>query len=261
MNGQTKNFYEFGPFRFDPEERTLLREGFPIALPPRVAETLFVLLEDAGYLVEKEKFMKGVWPDAFVEEGNLNKNIFVLRKTLEQWDGGREYIETVPKRGYRFVAPVRHLRGVAVPEFSPPKGTYLIGRKVSHYRILELLGGGGMGLVYKAEDLKLGRRVALKFLPEELASDSVALERFEREARAASALNHPNICTVYAIEEYEKQPFIAMELLEGATLRESISSASSPTSSSQDRQVLPLNKLLDIAIQVANGLGAAHRKG
>src|SRR5215467_12765732 len=106
MNGQTKNFYEFGPFRFDSEERTLLREGFPIALPPRVAETLFVLLEDAGYLVEKEKFMKGVWPDAFVEEGNLNKNIFVLRKTLGQWDGGLEYIETVSKRGYRFVAPV-----------------------------------------------------------------------------------------------------------------------------------------------------------
>ena len=261
MNGQTKNFYEFGPFRFDSEERTLLREGFPIALPPRVAETLFVLLEDAGYLVEKEKFMKGVWPDAFVEEGNLNKNIFVLRKTLGQWDGGREYIETVPKRGYRFVAPVRHLRGVAVPEFSPPKGTYLIGRKVSHYRILELLGGGGMGLVYKAEDLKLGRRVALKFLPEELASDSVALERFEREARAASALNHPNICTVYAIEEHDNQPFIAMELLEGESLRDLIASASSSPPSRQWEAPLRTDKLLDVAIQVSQGLDAAHRKG
>src|SRR5215472_3918325 len=261
MNGQTKNFYEFGPFRFDSEERTLLREGFPIALPPRVAETLFVLLEDAGYLVEKEKFMKGVWPDAFVEEGNLNKNIFVLRKTLGQWDGGREYIETVPKRGYRFVAPVRHLRGVAVPEFSPPKGTYLIGRKVSHYRILELLGGGGMGLVYKAEDLKLGRRVALKFLPEELASDSVALERFEREARAASALNHPNICTVYAIEEHDNQPFIAMELLEGESLRDLIASASSSPPSRQWEPPLRTDKLLDVAIQVSQGLDAAHRKG
>src|SRR5215469_18196216 len=119
MNGQTKNFYEFGPFRFDPEERTLLREGFPIALPPRVAETLFVLLESAGYLVEKEKFMKGVWPDAFVEEGNLNKNIFVLRKALGQWDGGREYIETVPKRGYRFIAPVKDIEDIELDLATP----------------------------------------------------------------------------------------------------------------------------------------------
>src|SRR5215470_3694221 len=261
MNGQTKNFYEFGPFRFDSEERTLLREGFPIALLPRVAETLFVLLEDAGYLVEKDELVRRLWPDTFVEEGNLNKNIFVLRKTLGQWDGGREYIETVPKRGYRFVAPVRHLRGVAVPEFSPPKGTYLIGRKVSHYRILEILGGGGMGLVYKAEDLKLGRRVALKFLPEELNSDPVARQRFEREARAASALNDPNICSIYAIEEHTGTPFLAMELLEGETLREVISgSRIAPAEAGGWTGPLPLNRLLDTAIQVTHGLEAAHRK-
>jgi TolB-like protein/DNA-binding winged helix-turn-helix (wHTH) protein/Tfp pilus assembly protein PilF len=117
MNQQTKHLYAFGPFRFDPEERLLLRDGKPVALAPKVAETLSLLVHDAGHLVEKDDLIKGLWPDAFVEEGNLNKNIFVLRKTLGQWDGGREYIETVPKRGYRFVAPVNQ----SVEEDSAPQ--------------------------------------------------------------------------------------------------------------------------------------------
>lgn len=106
MNEQTKHFYEFGPFRFDLEEHTLWRDGRPVALPPKATETLFLLLRNAGRLVDKDKLMKEVWHEAFVEEGNLNKNIFLLRKTFGQWDGGREYIETVPKRGFRFVGPV-----------------------------------------------------------------------------------------------------------------------------------------------------------
>ena len=108
---QTKHFYEFGPFRLDPEERLLSRDSQPVPLPPKVIETLLALVESRGHLVDKDALMKRVWPDAFVEEGNLNKNVFLLRKTLGQWDGGLEYIETVPRRGYRFVAPVNQVAG------------------------------------------------------------------------------------------------------------------------------------------------------
>jgi serine/threonine protein kinase len=146
-------------------------------------------------------------------------------------------------------------------------GFPLTGETISHYRILDGLGGGGMGLVYRAEDVRLGRQVAIKFLPEESAKDLAALARFEREARSASALEHPNICPIYEFGEHEGQPFLVMQLLEGQTLRELLESrkleASKPDSSaaSPNRLALPVEQVLDFAIQIVNGLDAAHQKG
>jgi serine/threonine protein kinase/TolB-like protein len=134
------------------------------------------------------------------------------------------------------------------------------GQIVTHYRIVRRIGGGGMGVVYEGEDLRLGRRVALKFLPENLSSDDKALERFQREARATSQLNHPNICTVYDIGEYQGRYFLSMELLEGETLRDRIAFLRA-VREGEAGGALPLDQLLDIGVQVADALDAAHARG
>ena len=126
----------------------------------------------------------------------------------------------------------------------------MIGQTISHYRILGKLGGGGMGVVYEAEDTRLGRHVAIKFLPDNLTGDSKAMERFEREARAASLLNHPSICTIHEVEDHNGHPFIVMEKLEGESLKQHIRG-----------KAMDVDELLEVGVQVADALSASHAKG
>jgi pentatricopeptide repeat protein len=248
----------FGSFELDLRAGELRANGNSALLPDQVLQVLCLLVERQGDLVSREELKSKLWPnDTVVEfDHGINNTIKRLRKFLNDSAEEPSYIETIPRRGYRLMVPVEwtstdESSGDASRAAIQDSG--LIGIKVSHYRVLKVIGGGGMGMVYEAEDLKLGRRVALKFLPEELATDSLALQRFEREARTASSLSHPNICTIYEVEEYEGRPFIVMELLEGETLRERLAAS--------ETKALPLDQLLDIGLQICDGLQAAHGKG
>jgi serine/threonine protein kinase/Tfp pilus assembly protein PilF len=233
-----------------------------ILLRQQPFDVLRLMIEAEGEIVTRQEIKKRLWPnDTIVNfDHSINVAIGILRRAMGDSADVPQYIETVARRGYRLRVPIEWLETEAgtvlsTPPIPPsplgPAG--LIGVNVSHYRVVDFLGAGGMGMVYKAEDLKLARRVALKFLPDELTNDAVTRKRFEREAQTASALNHPNICTIYEIDEQDGQPFIAMELLDGDSLQVRLAN--------YETKRFPPASLLDISIQVCDGLQAAHNEG
>ena len=254
-----------GVFELDLKAGELRKDTHRVILQDQPFQILLMLVQEGGGVVSRDQIRRKLWPnDTVVEfDHSIHTAIKKLRQALGDSADHPKYIATVSRRGYRLLAPVEKMQSSSAGapsttiELSPGVqghiGDTLIGRRVSHFRILDVLGRGGMGLVYRAEDVRLPRQVALKFLPDQLAADPAALGRFEREARAASALNHPNICTIHEVQDHENKPFIVMELLEGETLRNLLDR--------NQARPLAIDELLSLAIQIADGLDAAHRKG
>jgi len=249
-------------FELDLRAYELRRSGRPLKIERIPMELLRLLIERPGELVTREQIIEGIWgKDVFLDtESGINAAVRKIRQVLKDDPERPRFVQTVTGKGYRFIAPIEEPNppparpDLVIDDRFPPTES-LLGKKISHYRVLQFLGGGGMGVVYKAEDLKLGRQVALKFLPAELVSDPVAFLRLEQEARAASALDHPNICSIHQLGEHEGQPFIVMQLLEGQTLREWIAGMATRNPASQAKD------LVHLAIQITDGLAAAHQKG
>ncbi len=275
MSGTVNQLYEFGPFRLDPREHLLLRESNPIPLTPKAFDTLLALVENSRHVMSKDELMRRVWPDTYVEESNLAQNISTIRKALGEREDGGQYIETVPKRGYRFVVRAKKVRYEPTSAFAytihglttderyasvtnvgegrktgPRLERLAIGARLDRYEIISPLGAGGMGEVYLARDVELGRRVALKLLSDQFTRDPLSLKRFVREAKAASALNHPNILTVYEIKSVDGLHFIATEYIEGETLSQRIGEGP-----------IDFAVAFDIATQISSALQAAHTSG
>ena len=253
--GRATRFIRFGSFQLDLRAGELRRNGVKLRVPDQSIQILAMLLDHPGDVVTRQELHQQLWPNGTIVEfdHSLNAAINRLRQALEDSADEPRFIETLPRRGYRFLLPVEQQLASAenaVPSAREPETGGLAGQTISHYRILRKLGQGAMGVVYQAEDVRLGRSVAIKFLPEELSDDPQVLERFQREARAASALNHPNICTVHEVGEHEDVPFIVMEYVTGKSLDQLIGSGG-----------LPVNQVLSYAVQVSDALVRAHSAG
>ncbi len=246
----------FGPFEFDPRSGELHGPDQAVLLSRQISDLLEILVEYAPDVATRDEIRRKLWPETnFIEfEVAIRAVTRKLRRALRDSVVKPRYIQTLKRRGYRLMVPVRWVNAQPSVALSRPafQVDRLSGLTISHYRIGEIIGRGGMGLVYRAEDTKLPRAVALKFLPEELGEDANARERFQREAHAVSALDHPNICPIYEFDEYEGHPFIVMQLLEGHTLREHIAAG---------RFRLTDFAGLHVAIQISRALVAAHEKG
>ena len=243
----------------------LQRSGRTLKLERIPMEVLFLLVERRGQLVTREEIIEKLWgKNVFLDTDNaINTAIRKIRQVLKDDPEQPRFVQTVTGRGYRFIASVDEVgrapgieksatqeKAAQTPSPGATSSGVGPGLVVAHYRVGEKIASGGMGDVFQAEYLRLRRLVAIKFLSEKFLNDSVALERFLREARAASSLNHPNICTIYEVEEYAGRPVMVMELLEGETLKQRIS-----------RARMTAAELLDVGIHVADALQAAHGNG
>jgi serine/threonine protein kinase/formylglycine-generating enzyme required for sulfatase activity/predicted esterase len=252
-------FYSFDDVVVDREGFRVLKDGQARTLEPRAFDLLLFLLKNHGRLLEKQTLFENVWKDAFVTDNALTRAIKEIRRVIGDDASAPRYIETIPRRGYRFIAEVKiHTAQVpeTIPQIAESDPTQIIEQTPEavaaafNYKIIRKLGQGGGGVVFMAEDLRLQRTVVLKFLSDELATDVRARRRFLREARLASALEHPNICTIHEINGTEEFSFIVMQYAEGETLKELI-----------NNRPLDPDVTFSIALQIADALQTAHERG